>query len=374
MLDEKIKLLSKKELKYFRIMKTRSGVLYITSKPGIAKSAISKSIANKLEMEYYDLRLSMRDETDVGLYPKLVTYKEMSFLDHVVPLWAYKANEKPTVIHFEELNRASLPVRNAALQILLDRQIGDFKFNDNVYFIASGNLGSEDGTDVEEFDAALNNRLIHIKHTLDYDEWVKDFAGEYVYSPIVEYLNAYRTHYYVNPVEGVSAFATPRSWTFLSDFIIENLGKNANVLDVIDLISDVATGYIGNTAASFISYLQSSSKISIHNLIEDFDKYKSELALCKKDKINELLVALRSLTKNVEEKYNDTNMTNIIKFLSLLSQEERASYLLYIVDKGKTSNPNILKIIFAFKEESIELRKRSQNQDDRIKTKTKSKV
>jgi hypothetical protein len=28
--------------------------------------------------------------------------------------------------------------------------------------MSSGNLGDEDGTDVEEFDSALNNRLIHI--------------------------------------------------------------------------------------------------------------------------------------------------------------------------------------------------------------------
>jgi hypothetical protein len=34
----------------------------------------------------------------------------------------------------------------------------------------SGNLGDEDGTDVEEFDSALNNRLIHINHTLDVQE------------------------------------------------------------------------------------------------------------------------------------------------------------------------------------------------------------
>jgi hypothetical protein len=47
-----------------------------------------------------------------------------------------------------------------------------FKFNDNVLMMSSGNLGDEDGTDVEEFDSALNNRLIHINHTLDVQEWL----------------------------------------------------------------------------------------------------------------------------------------------------------------------------------------------------------
>jgi hypothetical protein len=43
--------------------------------------------------------------------------------------------------------------------------------------MSSGNLGDEDGTDVEEFDSALNNRLIHINHTLDVQEWL-DYAEE----------------------------------------------------------------------------------------------------------------------------------------------------------------------------------------------------
>ena len=38
--------------------------------------------------------------------------------------------------------------------MLHERGIGtEFKFNDNVLMIASGNLGDEDGTDVEEFDS-----------------------------------------------------------------------------------------------------------------------------------------------------------------------------------------------------------------------------
>lgn len=57
--------------------------------------------------------------------------------------------------------------------MFLEREIGAFfKFNDNVMMCSSGNLGEEDGTDVEEFDQALNNRLIHIEHTLPYPEWI----------------------------------------------------------------------------------------------------------------------------------------------------------------------------------------------------------
>ena len=173
------------------MMWSKYGVLYITAKPGVAKSAIARSIADKMEFRYMDLRLSMVDETDVGLFPNVGEFEGVKVLDHIVPRWAIEANKQPTIIHFEELNRASQAVRNAALQILLERQIGiDFSFNDHVLLMASGNLGDEDFTDVEEFDAALNNRLIHFNHTLDTNEWIDNFAQEHVHSLIVSYIRA----------------------------------------------------------------------------------------------------------------------------------------------------------------------------------------
>ena len=119
---DKMKSLTQREQLYFMVMWPKSGVLYITSKPGIAKSAISRSIAEKMGFRYMDIRLSMVDETDVGLYPSVSDSiedgKRVKCLDFVVPRWAIEANKQPTIIHFEELNRASLPVRNLGSMIL----------------------------------------------------------------------------------------------------------------------------------------------------------------------------------------------------------------------------------------------------------------
>jgi hypothetical protein len=82
-------------------------------------------LSDKMDFAYSDIRLSMVDETDVGLYPSLseidMDGEMVKCLDFVVPRWAVEANKRPTIIHFEELNRASQQVRNAALQILLER-------------------------------------------------------------------------------------------------------------------------------------------------------------------------------------------------------------------------------------------------------------
>lgn len=228
---ERLKKLSKKEALYFSVMRSQYGVLFIKSKPGVAKSAIALSIANKLGLQYVDIRLSMADETDMQ-FPNLTYNKELEchVIEHAIPEWAVMSNEVPTLIHFEELNRAPLAVRNAALQILLERGIGPkFKFNSNVFMMSSGNLGEEDGTDVEEFDNALNNRLIHLNHDLTIEEWFGWGKNTILHPDITSFIEFYPDFFYKKPNENSQTYASPRSWHMLSEFIIKNFGGGPKI-------------------------------------------------------------------------------------------------------------------------------------------------
>lgn len=323
-------LLTARQQLYFRVMWSRNGVLYIQSKPGIAKSAISRTIAQKMGFAYLDLRLSMLDETDVGLYPSVDTVDGVKCLDFVVPRWAIEANKRPTIVHFEEMNRASLQVRNAALQILLERSIGvNFKFNENVLMMSSGNLGDEDGTDVEEFDNALNNRLIHYKHTLSPQEWYEDFAKDNVHAVVTSYIKAYPERLYQDPTENSKAYATPRSWTFLSDFIIRNFGKEASPRQFLPVLQEIAHGYVGNGAQRFLQYCQEMVNITIQDIIDRYDAVKSELAKYNRDKNSELIQSLKELDIR---KLNKKQQTNVIAFLKTVSDDELTAYLVHLLD------------------------------------------
>jgi hypothetical protein len=323
-------LLTERQKLYFRVMWSKSGVLYIQSKPGIAKSAISRAIAKKMDYAYYDLRLSMVDETDVGLYPNVGEVGGIKCLDFVVPRWAIEANKLPTIIHFEEMNRASLQVRNAALQILLERSIGiDFKFNENVLMMSSGNLGDEDGTDVEDFDNALNNRLIHYKHTLGAQEWYDDFAKENVHTTVTSYIRAYPERLYQDPTENTRAFATPRSWTFLSDFIISNFGKDSSPRTFLPALREIAHGFIGNGAQRFMQYCEEMINVTIRDVIDRYDEVKSQLAKYNRDKNSELIEALKELDI---EKFTKQQTNNVIAFLKTVGQDELTGYLVFLVD------------------------------------------
>ncbi len=352
----KLETLTEREKLYFQIMWPKSGVLYITSKPGIAKSAISRSIAEKMGFRYMDIRLSMVDETDVGLYPSVGDEAGVKCLDFVVPRWAIEANKQPTIIHFEELNRASLPVRNAALQILLERQIGtEFRFNDTVLMMSSGNLGDEDGTDVEEFDNALNNRLIHYSHTLNAAEWIENFAKEKVHGTIVSYINAYPEKLYQNPTENTKAYATPRSWTFLSDFICKNFGKNASPRTFLPILRTISHSFIGNGAQRFLQYCEEMINITIHDIIDRYDQIAKELEKYNRDKNSELIQSLKEFDI---KKLNEKQLENVTKFLKRVGDDELTAYLLHVLDNvPDVSDPKIKKFMVNFKDVLVNIKR-----------------
>jgi hypothetical protein len=328
----KLENLTEREQTYFRIMWAKYGVLYITAKPGVAKSAIARSIADKMGFRYMDLRLSMVDETDVGLFPSVSESDGVKCLDHVVPRWALEANKQPTIIHFEELNRASQAVRNAALQILLERQIGiNFEFNDTVLLMASGNLGDEDGTDVEEFDSALNNRLIHYKHVLTTKEWLENFAEKNVHKTITSYIKAYPEQLYKVAADGAQAYATPRSWTMLSEFITKNFGRDADPRAFLPLLKVVAASYVGNSAMKYVQYCEDMLNINIMDVLNDFDRVKDDLKKYNRDKNSELIQSLKELDLN---KLSDKQVANSAKFLKTVGDDELTAYLLFILDNN----------------------------------------
>ena len=349
MLD-KLGNLTEKERKYFAIMWAKYGVLFISSKPGVAKSAIGRSIAEKMGFAYLDMRLSMSDESDFK-YPYLEdgTFegKPIKVSGYAVPKWAYEANQRPTLIHFEELNRAPQFVRNAALQILLEREIGEFKFNSNVIMMASGNLGDEDGTDVEEFDSALNNRLIHIPHSLGVEEWLGDFASTGCHKLITSFIKAHPEQMYKTS-DNTKGYATPRSWTMLSKFITENWGMDASPREFLPLLKEVASGYVGNSAMKFIQYCEDMLNISINDVLNDYDRIKKDLEKYNRDKNSELIQSLKEIDIT---KLTDKQLDNCVKFLNGVGDDEKTAYLLFILDNiADVTNPKMKKFLLKFED------------------------
>lgn len=382
--EDKLKLLSKREKTYLDIMLSGNS-LYLRGFPGTAKSAIGFSIAKKLGFQYIDKRISQIDETDIGLYPvlsnsldkieKLTNLKqfpdlkdfydillkkyinELSNPDTIhfaIPDWVMQANSTPTILHLEELNRANVHVRNAALQILNERQIGDTKLNENVLIMSSGNYGELDGTEVDEMDLALSNRLCILDHELSADEWISEYANEFVHPLIVEYIKVKPRELSRFPNEKEIRWASPRSWTNLSKLLIFKFGKNSDIKnEIIPELLVSGKGFIGNSLTEFIRYCQDISNINIRDIIEDWNRVKEDVSKFGRSRLSELISNLKYVDLM---KLNNYEIENVMKFLESIFEknaDELSSYLIYLLDTMNENNHIVnKKILQRFSEKS----------------------
>jgi len=337
--------LTLREMKLWNMIRTNSGVVMAIGIPGISKSATFRCIAKKLDLQYIDVRLATKDETDLGVYPSIsemtingVTHK---VVDGAVPAWAIKANSRPTLIHFEELNRCSSPIRNAALGILLERIIGEnFTFNNDVYMVASGNPSTDVDADVETFGTALRNRAIFVNFELKLDDWVKEYATAHVHPTVISFLKHKRDYFgnsidqmekYIDESNPMSQYPSPRSWTFLSDYIKafpEEMQKDV-MTDTVAL-----TSYVGELAAvGFVNYVVETYKVDVKDVLSgkaDFENLNS--------------MTVQRICQEFAEGYkylelNEKQRTNWKLFMRVMSDEILAAHAVVLVNSWDHQDP-----------------------------------
>ena len=362
----------------------------LMGKPGIGKSAIALRIAKENNWDYIDIRLAQKDESEIGGLPfttSKTTKKNpdgYTITEYALPGWFHRANSAKErgfdgcLIHFEELNRCTPQVRNACLGILNERIINDAKIEDHVYMIASGNLGEEDGTEVEELTTETVNRMVMLRYEPTMKEWIEDYAKDNVHNTIVKFLEANPGHYYkfkANAVQkdgdgigtSVDAFATPRSWTNLSNYLftIEKMkGKKLSRKEIISEVrNDIGMGFVGISARAYVEYLKKIDKLTAEDILDSFDEYTNEIKELSKSDRTRLVKDLQEI--DVLELPKD-RLTNLIKFIKVGDKEERADYVIYLIDEktpmfeDPKELPENLQILFKeFKSEIATLKEAS---------------
>lgn len=361
--------LTKREREYWDMISPNSGVLNLVGKPGLFKTAILRSIANKLNMLYIDHRLTTMDETDLGCFPKTRQKGEFEVIYYPIPEWAFDANEalehefNGVLMCFEELNRASSFMRNAALKILLEKEIGvKFKLLGHVYMCATGNLGIEDKTDVEEFDSALLSRIITFEHNPGLQEWVESWAKEHIHKDILYFLQYNPSSYYPSfSSDSARTITCPRTWTFLSDYVVHNLGKESEYKDYHERLEIYGSSYI-NTAdmIEFLRFMNNFYKISLDDVLQNKDDILTEENLKKLDRDISLRLINDLKTVNML-KLKPREINNVIKFLELIEPDSRMTFIYEMwsnwtgmyqdADFKKNADNNINKIMNSFPED-----------------------
>lgn len=162
------------------------------------------------------------------------------------------SKHKMIVLFLDELNTAPPATQAAAYQLVLDRAVGEYKLPSNVRIICAGNREQDSGV-TYKMPAPLRNRLIHLEVRSDFESWFSwaTTIGDQ-HPDVIGYI-AFKKDNLSNfdPKSSSRAFATPRSWSFVSRIIRQAEAMGADQSTVSDLIA----GAVGDgIAVQFQAY------------------------------------------------------------------------------------------------------------------------
>jgi hypothetical protein len=231
-------------------MKSKGLVPFITAAPGVGKSTIVRQFADAVSRRFIDTRLSYAAPTDVRGFP----YIDRSEPSNPVMQFAAPSDYPQTpgnVWLLDEFSCASKATQNAALQLLLDKRVGDYRIPDDTLIVLAGNRAA-DRAHVERLSSAAQNRVMEITLRVDHDEWTDWALNNNVHEMVIAYLQMCPGH--LSDFDGTSwqggSFASPRSWEFVSDLLRAHTGDHEVRLAMVSGLVGHAVGAQFNSFCS----------------------------------------------------------------------------------------------------------------------------
>ena len=206
--------------------------LFLWGPPGIGKSEVVQEVADELGGHVIDLRMAQMEPTDIRGIPFF--NKDINKMDWAAPVdlpTEELAAEYPIVVLFlDEMNSASPAVQAAGYQLILNRRVGKYVLPDNVVIVAAGNRDSDKGV-TYRMPMPLANRFLHLEMRADFTSWQTWAVNKGIHKDVVGYLSfAKQDLYEFDGKSSSRAFATPRSWCFVSDLLNDEDDTDSDTL------------------------------------------------------------------------------------------------------------------------------------------------
>jgi|TARA_B100000035_G_scaffold80289_1_gene67283 hypothetical protein len=210
--------------------------VFLWGPPGIGKSDIIAQITRSLGNSHLiDIRLSLWEPTDIKGIPYFDSNqgKMVWGAPSELPDEELASKYDHIVVFFDELNSAPPAVQAAAYQLILNRGVGQYKLPDNVIIVAAGNREADKGV-TYRMPAPLANRFVHLELDVVFDDWFEWAVDNKQHKDVVGYLQfAKQDLYDFDPKSPSRSFATPRSWSFVSELIDDEDTDESTTTDLV---------------------------------------------------------------------------------------------------------------------------------------------
>jgi len=226
--------------------------VHMQGQPGIGKSSILKTLAQRFP-EHIPVYIDCAD-LDLGDLA-------MPAMNHETKTTAFYPNErfelhqgKPVIVMLDEITKASEPVKNMLLPVMLERRLGSVKLHPESMVFSTGNMASDGVGDAMKAHAKNRLTIVDIRNPTA-DEWLNwgidnDIAPE-VLAWVKQFPHCLASHtddaqkenlYIFNPRKQQEAFVTPRALAKASPMVKNRavLGEEATLAALIGTIGEAA--------------------------------------------------------------------------------------------------------------------------------------
>ena len=223
--------------------------VFLWGPPGVGKSDIMREIAKEKGIDVIDVRLGQMDAVDMRGIP---------YVDNGVTKWAVPeffpcAQDEEAILFLDELSSAEQAIQVAAYQLILERQVGEYKLPPKVYVCAAGNRAQDNAVSLP-ISSALANRMLHLEVEASPEAWCAWAVTVGIAPEVTSFIRFCPKMLFNLDKDCERGWASPRSWARVSEILSYGLDSDALRASIIGLVGESA-------AAQFLAYYKQSQAL-----------------------------------------------------------------------------------------------------------------
>tara|TARA_R100000315_G_C5232678_1_gene143704 strand:+ start:173 stop:1273 length:1101 start_codon:yes stop_codon:yes gene_type:complete len=303
---------------------------------GIGKSEVVYQIADDMEMEVVERRASQMTEGDLVGLPVI----EGDTTQFNPPDWFKQACREPVVLFLDEVDRATIEVRQGIFELTDSRKLNGHHLHPDTLIFAAVNGGEHSAQyQVGDMDPAELDRwtVFDVEPTIE--DWLT-WAKENVNPILWDFVNQNNNHLeHEGEFEPNKVYPSRRSWKRAND-CMEKAELWADPKTQLDLMFELSRAFVGFEAAVALRDFVEKYDVALtpEDIINDgkWDKTKEwgindHLALINKMDSVGILEEVSSLCGDVDsEDYPESQIENLVQYMVLLPSEAGQVFWMHI--------------------------------------------
>ena len=298
---------------------------------GIGKSTVVYQLADKYELPVVERRASQMTEGDLLGLPKV----DGNVTAWLAPEWLAEACNKPVVLFLDEVDRATLEVRQGIFELCDSRKIAGHQLHPDTVIFAAINGGTHGAEyQVNEFDPAELDRYTVFDIEPTTEDWLA-WAKDNVLGSIWDFINHNHQHLeHKDMFEPNKVYPSRRSWQRLSD-ALTNLPK----VEAGATLYHLSNAFVGMEAAvAFNDYVKNyKTKVTIEQILDE-----GRVDLTKDWKINDhnSLITEMKEKNTFDQALEKPQLQNLAEYFVNLPSE-LAMTLWQVMGSGEQATKNV---------------------------------